>query len=77
MKGERKRVMLSLSITDFDKLIFAADHEGDLPSTYAKKIVIRNVREVAEKNNYIEGALPGNDLFSGVKFTKKKARKRK
>lgn len=69
--------MLSLSISDYDKLIFAADRVNLLPSTYAKQLVIKNVREVAEKNDYIEGALPGNDLFSGIKFTKKKARKKR
>lgn len=69
-------MMLSLSISDYDKLIFAADRVGILHSTYAKQLVIKNVREVADKNNYIEGALPGNDLFSGMKFTKKKARKK-
>jgi len=77
MNNARKRVMLSLSITDFDKLVFSADRAGLLPSTYAKQLVSKTVREVAEKNNYIEGALPGNDLFSGVILTKKKARKRR
>jgi hypothetical protein len=64
-----------MSIPDFDKLVFAADRVNLLPATYAKQLVISNVRTIAEKSGYIEGALPGNDLFSGIELKKKKVRK--
>ncbi len=71
-KNKIQRVNITLPIADFEKLWFLAELEGVHATTMAQSLIKKKVRELAKKNNYIEGALPENDLFDVPEVKAKK-----
>lgn len=84
-KEKRKRVALTLSLSNYEKLLFTADKKNIPPSTLSSKLVSDYVQIFARDNGHIDGCLSENDLFSdidssrllsSIEFTKKKRGKR-